>query len=152
MEVTLIVTNGVHKGKQIPILTPTFLIGRGKHCHLRPVRPDVGREHCAIVLRGDRVFLRDCNSTNGTILNRQVQVQGEMPLADGDEFEVGPLQFRLAITPSPDDDDCIATNELFTGQPSEDEPGLDSTIQVSSPNLKKPAAPKALPDEGVKLC
>jgi pSer/pThr/pTyr-binding forkhead associated (FHA) protein len=151
MEVTLIVITGAQKGRHIPVTTPTFLIGRAKHCHLRPVRPDVGREHCALVLRGDRVFLRDCGSTNGTILNSRVLVQGEVQVIDGDVFEVGPLHFRVAVS-SGHLDDCLVENDLYTGQPGEEEPSLDSTIQVSSPQLPKQAPPTPPPDEGAKLC
>ncbi len=150
MEVTLIVETGVHKGRHIPVTTPAFLIGRAKHCHLRPLRPDVGREHCAVVVRSDRVFLRDYGSTNGTILNSQVMVQGEVPLRDGDVFEVGPLHFRVAVTGSAEEESCVEMNDLFTGQPGEPEPNLDSTIQVSVPRLA-PTRPKPPPDAGVKM-
>jgi len=152
MEVTLIVETGVHQGRHIPVTTPTFLIGRAKHCHLRPRRPDVGREHCALVVRSDRVFLRNYGSTNGTILNSRVLVEGEVQMRDGDVFEVGPLHFRVAITRSADEESCIDANDLFTGQPGEPEPSLDSTIQVSVPRLPRPASPKPPPDEDPKLC
>ncbi|MCI0684657.1 MAG: FHA domain-containing protein [Gemmataceae bacterium] len=160
MHVALTVVNGIHKGQQIPITRPTFLIGRGKHCHLRPTREDVGREHCAIVVQGERVLLRDYGSTNGTILNRRTLVEGEVPVSDGDVFDVGPLQFKLAIRPEPiraaapagdDDDSCFNVNDIFTGQPSEHEPGLDSTIQISKPDLVKPARRPPLSDENEKL-
>lgn len=161
MHVTLTVINGVHKGQQIPVTKSTFLIGRGKHCQLRPMREDVGREHCAIVVEGERVLLRDYGSTNGTILNKRTLVQGEVAVADGDMFDVGPLQFKLAITreparaaapPDEDDDDIFNVNDIFSGQPSEHEPGADSTIQISKPDLVKPGARQAPgSDENEKL-
>ena len=160
MHVALTVINGIHKGQQIPITKPTFLIGRGKHCQLRPMREDVGREHCAILVRGDRVLLRDYGSTNGTILNKRTMVEGEVAVSDGDVFDVGPLQFKLAITreparaadPAEDDDSCFSVNDIFSGQPSEHEPGMDSTIQISKPDLVKPASRKAPgSDENEKL-
>jgi len=152
MEVNLIVATGVHKGRQIPITTTTFLIGRAKHCHLRPIRADVGREHCAVVVRDERVFLRDFGSLNGTILNRRVMVQGEVQLADGDVFEVGPLHFRVLITAEGDFESCFDQNDFFTGKPGEAEPAEDSTIQVSVPNLVRGGRPTPPPDEGAKLC
>ena len=160
MHVALTVINGIHKGQQIPITKPTFLIGRGKHCQLRPMREDVGREHCAILVRGDRVLLRDYGSTNGTILNKRTLVEGEVAVSDGDVFDVGPLQFKLAITrepvraagPAEDDDSCFSVNDIFSGQPSEHEPGMDSTIQISKPDLVKPGSRKAPgSDENEKL-
>ena len=159
MHAGLVVLNGVHKGQHIPLTTSPFLIGRGQQCHLRPLREDVGREHCALEQRGDAVFLRDCGSTNGTILNRGAVVQGEVQVADGDEFDIGPLQFRLAVhgdavpaIKSKDSDDCFDVNEIFTGQPGEHEPKPDSTIQISDPNLAKAKRKKkSLPDESEKL-
>lgn len=158
MHVGLVVLNGLHKGQHIPLNASPFLIGRDKKCHLRPIREDVGREHCAIVQREESIFLRDCGSTNGTILNRRALVQGEVQVADGDVFDVGPLQFRLAVRGDPvpeikpnDSNDCFDINEIFTGQPGEHEPKPDSTIQISDPNLPKPTKRKRLPDESEKL-
>jgi predicted component of type VI protein secretion system len=151
MEVTLIVISGVHKGRQIHVTTPRFLIGRARHCQLRPVRPDVGREHCAIEVRPEGVFLRDCGSTNGTILNDHQVVEGEVRLTSGDVFEVGPLHFRIAITPPADSDSLFDENDLYTGEPGEREPGLDSTILVSSPHIVRSRPPTPPPDEGPKL-
>ncbi len=160
MHVALTVINGIHKGQQIPITKPTFLIGRGKHCQLRPMREDVGREHCAILVQGERVLLRDYGSTNGTILNKRTLVEGEVAVSDGDVIDVGPLQFKLAITrdpvrasaPADDDDSCFSVNDIFSGQPSEHEPGTDSTIQISRPDLGKHASRKAPgSDENEKL-
>lgn len=158
MHVGLVVLNGIHKGQHIPLTASPFLIGRSDKCHLRPVREDVGREHCAIVQRDNSVYLRDYGSTNGTILNRRALVEGEVQVADGDVFDVGPLQFRLAVRKDPvpaiqpsDSNDCFDINEIFTGQPGEMEPKPDSTIQISDPDLPTTTKAKRLPDESEKL-
>ena len=159
MHVTLIVVAGVHRDRRIPVQGPEFLIGRAERCHLRPVREDVIREHCSIVMRGERVFVRDQGSTNGTILNRRTLVQGDMPVAHGDEIDIGPLRFVVSITsaplpasPPPDDDDsCFDANEIFTGQPGEVAPSGDATIQITRPLLAQPARQKPLTDEIEKL-
>ena len=159
MHVTLIVVAGVHKDRQIGVAVPEFLIGRGARCHLRPVREDVSREHCAVIRHGERVFLRDLASKNGTILNRRKLVQGETPIADGDEFDVGPLRLRVAITPAPlpvgappaDDDSCFDAKEINAGLPGEQAPVLDDTIEITRPLLAKPPAKKPPTDELEKL-
>ena len=159
MHVTLTVVGGVHKGRQIPVTVPEFLIGRAARCQLRPVREDVSREHCALIRRGARIFLRDLASRNGTILNRRKLVQGETPVADGDEFDVGPLRFRVAITAKPlpaaapptDDDSCFDANEIYAGQPGEQALTLDDTIEITRPLFAKPPAQKAPTDEIEKL-
>ena len=149
MHVTLTVVSGVHKGRQIPVTASEFLIGRGTHCHLRPVREDVSREHCAIVCRDGSVFLRDLESRNGTILNRRKLVEGEVPVADGDEFEVGPLRFLVAIlgkppqaaAPPADDDHCFNANQIYTGLPGETAPTLDDTLEITRPLVAKRRKP-----------
>jgi pSer/pThr/pTyr-binding forkhead associated (FHA) protein len=159
MEIGLIVLNGVHKGRHIPLTSSPFLIGRGKQCHLRPVREDVGREHCAIVRRGDALYLRDCGSTNGTILNRRAVIKGEVQVADGDVFDIGPLRFRLEVQGAPvpviasaaDNNSCFDVNEIFSGEPGEQEPKPDSTVQISSPLLPVTKLVKPLTDECEKV-
>lgn len=97
MKVSLVVAQGVHAGKKIPVaITSEFLIGRDAQCQLRPASPSISKQHCAIAVRGTDVFIRDCGSTNGTFVNEE-QVAGERPLANGDKLKVGPLEFELSI-------------------------------------------------------
>jgi predicted component of type VI protein secretion system len=97
MAVNLIVLSGIHEGRWIPIVVPEFLIGRDPSCHLRPASTSVAWQHCAIVSRGERIFLRDQTRTGGTILNRRLLVGGDVQLSNGDHIAVGPLLFQVAI-------------------------------------------------------
>jgi pSer/pThr/pTyr-binding forkhead associated (FHA) protein len=96
MKLSLVVTQGKLAGKEIQVRLSQFLIGRDPECQLRPNSPLVSKRHCAVVQREGRVFLRDFESTNGTILNEQ-PLQGEKELRAGDEFKVGPLAFRVKL-------------------------------------------------------
>jgi len=100
----VVMTPGKLKGKPIPIALPRFVIGRDPQCHLRPASSVVSKRHCALLCRGERAFVNDFNSTNGTFLNDQ-PVQGEVELHDGDVLKVGPLTFavRLEATRTPVD-------------------------------------------------
>ncbi len=96
MQVNLIVLEGKHRGEKI-ILPPTqFVLGRDGSCHLRPVSKDVSKFHCAIARLGNRIFLRDLKSTNGTFLNEQ-RVKGTVRVGDGDMLQVGPLRFLFQV-------------------------------------------------------
>jgi len=97
MAVNLIVLSGVHEGRRIPIAVPEFLIGRDPSCHLRPASKSVQWQHCAIVTKRGRIFLRDESGTEGTLLNRRLLVGGEVQLAEGDQIGVGPLLFQVAF-------------------------------------------------------
>ncbi|HEX3146507.1 MAG TPA: FHA domain-containing protein [Gemmataceae bacterium] len=105
MKLSLVVAQGVHSGKVIPVTAAEFLIGRDPECQLRPASPAISKQHCALSTRGDKVFVRDCGSTNGTFINDE-QVAGERQVKSGDKLKVGPLEFELRIdvsapTPAP---------------------------------------------------
>jgi len=96
MKVKLVVASGVHEGREIPIAGPQFVIGRDPQCQLRPSSPAISKRHCAILMKGGKVFLRDFGSTNGTFANGQ-PVQGEVEMIGTTPIKVGPLDFRLVI-------------------------------------------------------
>jgi pSer/pThr/pTyr-binding forkhead associated (FHA) protein len=97
MKLSLVVlTSGKSEGKKIPIPQTEFLIGRDPKCHLRPVSPMISKRHCALIVRGDQVFIRDFKSTNGTFVNDQ-QVDGELELKHGDRLTVGPLRLSIDL-------------------------------------------------------
>jgi predicted component of type VI protein secretion system len=96
MKLSLVVAEGVHKGKVIPIPVPEFVIGRDEDCQLRPASPAVSKKHCAITVRGGKVYVKDCGSTNGTFINGE-KVEIEIEVNDTDLLRVGPLAFNLKI-------------------------------------------------------
>jgi pSer/pThr/pTyr-binding forkhead associated (FHA) protein len=107
MEVILLVLDGKHSGERITLPRTQLVIGRDDSCHLRPVSTDVSKFHCAIARLGNRVLLRDLNSTNGTYLNDH-RITRTTNVADGDVLRVGPLKFmfqmvRDAIAPTSGD-------------------------------------------------
>jgi len=99
MKLSLVVAQGVHQGKVIPITGQQFLIGRDPQCQLRPASPAVSKQHCAITVRDSKVFVLDFGSTNGTEINEEL-VEGERETFDGDKIKVGPLEFILRVEPA----------------------------------------------------
>lgn len=121
MKVSLVVlTAGKLKGKAISVVRSPFVIGRDSHCHIRAASLAVSSRHCALMLRGTRVFVRDFNSTNGTRVNDEMLV-GETELRDRDRLAVGPLLFSVRIerlragvsqpTPLPATKETMASDE-----------------------------------------
>ncbi len=92
----IVVTPGKLEGKEIPIPLPQFVIGRDAKCNLRPNSALISKRHCAILVRGERVFLRDFGSTNGTFINDQ-RIEGERELEHQDRMTVGPLAFEVRL-------------------------------------------------------
>ena len=101
MKLSLVVlTEGKQRGKVLNISLAQFLIGRDPQCHLRPASPMISKRHCAIIQRDGKVFIRDFDSTNGTLVNDQA-VKGEIELHHDDQLKVGPLLFAVRLEASP---------------------------------------------------
>jgi pSer/pThr/pTyr-binding forkhead associated (FHA) protein len=96
MKLSLVVAQGVHAGKTIPITSPQFLIGRDPECNLRPASPAISKQHCGIFVREGKVFVKDYGSTNGTVVNGE-PVAGEREVANEDKLKIGPLEFVIKI-------------------------------------------------------
>jgi anti-anti-sigma regulatory factor len=98
----LIVAKGKHQGMPIPIKIDLFLIGADKMCQMRSQLPGVGKQHCALVTRERKVFVRDLDSGEPTLLNGEPLPAGEeWPLHAGDRLEVGPLEFLIQFREKP---------------------------------------------------
>lgn len=77
-----------------------FAIGRHKRVHLRLSSEAVSQRHAEVYLEGDKLWLRDLESTNGTFINGE-KIQGCAPLQDGDIVHFADLQFRVEATQRP---------------------------------------------------
>jgi predicted component of type VI protein secretion system len=97
MKLSLVVlTAGKWEGKVIPITLSQFLIGRDPQCHLRPASAVISKRHCALLVRDEKIFLKDFDSTNGTFLNDR-QIKGEVEVKNGDELKVGSIAFTVKL-------------------------------------------------------
>ena len=112
MKVSLVVASGAHQGKVIPITGSQFLIGRDAQCQLRPASQAISKRHCGILIRDGKVYLKDFDSTNGTLVN-DVHIKGvEVAVNNGASVKIGPLDFILRVelpTPNPDGTPLPAT-------------------------------------------
>jgi predicted component of type VI protein secretion system len=101
MKVQLVVVRGKPEGKVIPLVGPSFKIGRGETCHLRPNSEQVSREHAEFTISGVVVVVRDLGSRNGTLVNGKALTAEACRLKDRDLVQVGPLTFAVAILDAP---------------------------------------------------
>jgi pSer/pThr/pTyr-binding forkhead associated (FHA) protein len=92
----LVMTPGKQQGKALEIKTPQFLVGRDAQCQLRPASPLISKRHCAILIRENKVFIRDFDSTNGTFINGEA-VKGERELHHDDQLKIGPIEFTVRL-------------------------------------------------------
>lgn len=94
MRWVLIVENGPHKGKIIPINRSPFLIGRSPECRLRLSSGAVSRRHCLLHIFGDHMLVRDLCSTHGTFVNGQ-EVREDLEFHETDRLRIGRLVFLV---------------------------------------------------------
>jgi pSer/pThr/pTyr-binding forkhead associated (FHA) protein len=102
MKFYLIVARGKRQGFPIPITVDLFLIGSDPMCQLRAEHRRIGAQHCALVNRERKVFVRDLGSGLPTLVNDALVPAGEeWPLHVGDRLTVGPLQFVVQFREKP---------------------------------------------------
>jgi anti-anti-sigma factor len=96
MKFFLIVANGKHKGMPIAIQVDLFVVGSDSSCQLRSQLQGIGPQQCALVSRDKKVFVRDMDSGDPTLVNGELVPPGEeWPLHAGDRLQVGPLEFLI---------------------------------------------------------
>ena len=78
----------LHEGRRLVIAPAGATIGRSRQCDIVLNDPNVSREHAEVRQRGERWFVRDLGSTNGTALNGR-RVSGSEAVNSGDEIEIG---------------------------------------------------------------
>jgi anti-anti-sigma regulatory factor len=99
MKYCLIVAKGTHQGMPIPVTVDLFMIGSGKMCQMRTKVDGIGEQHCCLVVRDKKVFIRDLGSGFSTVVNTEVVPTGEeWPLHAGDMIEIGPLEFMIQFS------------------------------------------------------
>lgn len=87
-QVWLLDPTGEHVSRTCELPEETTIIGRHADSAISLPSSTVSRRHAEIRGEGGHFFLRDLNSTNGTLLNRE-PIIGEELLHDRDEIGVG---------------------------------------------------------------
>ncbi len=84
----LTVLTGTSTGQIHKLIQGTHVIGRKQDCQLRITDDGISRRHAQIRCDGDRVWIEDLGSRNGTFLNTR-PVDGTTLLEDGDKIQIG---------------------------------------------------------------
>ena len=145
MAASLIVSEGVHKDREIPLPDTIFLIGRDAQCHIRPHCQSVSMLHCAIVAWAGKVRVRDFKSRNGTFINGQ-PIHGEVAVQDGDELKVGTLTFTIRVKNEDGAPSASKGEQLRDLQWLLDSPADSSVISPSKATIV--VAPPSEADDG----
>jgi len=73
---------------RVAVTDQPFSVGRNQSCSLPIGNSTVSGQHAELILAGDRLLVRDCGSTNGTLLNGR-PIHTVEALKDGDILHFG---------------------------------------------------------------
>ena len=105
-------------------LTAEFAIGRADDNDLAIEKPTVSRHHAVVSEEGDRWFLEDKGSFNGTFVNgSRIQPGSKVPLRHGDRIGLG------------------AESVVFSAPGSLIDPEVTTALQTGPPALTRPLSP-----------
>ena len=105
-------------------LTAEFTIGRADENDLTIDKPTVSRSHAVVTEEGERWFLEDRGSFNGTFVNGQrIQAGAKVPLRHGDRIGLG------------------AESVVFSAPGSLVDPEVTTALQTGPPALTRPLSP-----------
>jgi tetratricopeptide (TPR) repeat protein len=88
------VERGPGAGQLVPVSQGVLVIGRSSVSDLRLQHASISRRHAQITRVGDRYYLKDLGSQNGTFVNR-ARIVAEMEIFPGDEISIGNAMLRL---------------------------------------------------------
>jgi DNA-binding NtrC family response regulator len=95
----LVVEEGYNRGVEYVIGADVVLLGRGGTCDVPLLENGVSRRHAEIYQEDGRIFVRDLESRNGTILNGVPVTRAE--LAEGDRLALGGVRFLVLLGAGP---------------------------------------------------
>ena len=91
---TLVVTRGPNTGSAFELEHVITTLGRHPDSDIFLDDVTVSRRHVEVERTTSATVVRDVGSLNGTYVNQR-RIEGDTPLADGDELQVG--KFKLAF-------------------------------------------------------
>lgn len=93
-EVFLYAERGPGSGQLLPVAPGALVLGRSSSADLRLPHASISRRHARLVRRGERFFLEDLGSQNGTFVDDE-RLSSECELTLGQRIHIGPAVLRL---------------------------------------------------------
>jgi len=86
----LYVIEGPSRGKIFDLKKGTLHLGRGPENHIQIEDPSISQAHLKLEQRGDRFFVEDLKSTNGTFINGEMLQPGKpIEIKEGSPISIG---------------------------------------------------------------
>lgn len=90
-----IVRSGFYEGLEVAIDRERIVIGRGRKADLALAEATISRAHAALGFDGERFFVEDLGSTNGTLVNGSRVTR--QTLKSDDEIQMGKLRIGVSL-------------------------------------------------------
>lgn len=87
-EAFVYVEKGPGAGQLVPVNQGELIVGRSTESTLQINHPSISRRHAVLVRQGEKFFLRDEGSQNGTYVNWN-RIRGQQEVFAGDQFSIG---------------------------------------------------------------
>jgi pSer/pThr/pTyr-binding forkhead associated (FHA) protein len=110
LKLTLKIVGGPSKGKMFTMDKTEIIIGRSKESSIQIPASKISKKHCRIWQEGDRLFVADMKSTNGTEVNG-MKLEQDMPLRSGDRIKLPVVEFE--VTYGEEIETQVALDELL---------------------------------------
>ncbi len=131
-----------------------YIAGAGNDCHIKLSRPDVSRHHVQLVISGERITVIDLGSSNGTVINNDVEPmfsQQPTDIPSGSSIRLGrstkikifaDAQLQTEKPAAPEKIAVPAEPEQFSVKSE------ISSLPVSAPAAPAPEISFAMPEKG----
>lgn len=114
-----------YQGSRHRLRNGETLIGRGNGCLVFIDDPSVSRSHAVVRRNGEKVFVRDLRSSNGTFVNGE-RVEEARALSPGDVVALGDSRLQLVVSDTPESASVAPGIEII------EQNGLSSETEVTT--------------------
>jgi FHA domain len=95
-EIFLYAEHGPGTGQLLPVRQGALVLGRSSSCDLRLPHASISRRHARVTRRGERLFVEDLGSQNGTFIDDE-RLSAPRELQVGQRIHIGPAVLRLRV-------------------------------------------------------
>jgi len=133
----LTVTKGPMQGLSFELMDGTVFVGRSSKNDIQIKDSTISRKQFKIFTIGNKFFVEDLKSTNGTLINDEMITPGEgYEMSEGDTIFIGNTVLRLVEVP------VEKVSEVTDSMIQESEPGLNKKDQL--PEERRSQSPRNL--------
>ncbi|MGD8807865.1 MAG: FHA domain-containing protein, partial [Chloroflexota bacterium] len=145
MRPTLEITHPDGRKETIQLVKERTVVGRGATADIRIRDNRISREHCALELKGDKVYVVDLGGSNGTWIGRtKILPNVREPFPQEETVHIGPARLNHVRGSSQFDPSSDLESQAFVPvipQRPQEAPSGNGGAAISPPPMPAPARP-----------